>query len=111
MTDQTPFGLLRQHEMTQSEVDQLRQPADHMLDDLHQAYLAGHASGYAAGQMAASVDLARSWLIDLAHDAERMAGDEATRRHGQGWADEIHRQSRPAPHHRAVGGLRAVAGL
>lgn len=43
------------------------------LNDIHAAYGAGQCDGYTAGRQAASVDLARQWLHDLANDFEALA--------------------------------------
>ncbi|NNM44587.1 hypothetical protein [Knoellia koreensis] len=106
--EHTPFELLRQHQLIQDALDQSTTPGADLLDATHAAWRAGYDLGYAAGQMAASIDLARSWLLDLAHDAERLAVGEATRRHGRGWAAAIERQAR-LPQTAPVG-LRAVGG-
>lgn len=63
------------------------------LDLAHTAYRVGYDHGYAAGQMLASVDLARTWLLAMAAADTQHAVDEARRRHGPHWADTIRRQA------------------
>jgi hypothetical protein len=107
----TPFELLRRHELIQSALEPA--PGDDLLDNIHAAHQAGYDLGYAAGQMAASIDLARGWCLELAHDAERQAIDAARARHGDEWADSIRAQARPAParHTTNIRRLGSVSGL
>lgn len=67
--------------------------AHYGLDVAHAADCAAFDRGRAKGQLEASVDMARSWLLDLARDDEWIATGMARAHWGQGWSDLIARQA------------------
>jgi hypothetical protein len=63
------------------------------LDYGHAGHMAGYDHGYAKGQRAASVDLARAWLHNDARMWTDMAITTAEHRHGRAWAQAIREQA------------------
>ena len=66
------------------------------LDLMHSCWIAGYDCGYAAGQRLAAEHLAHELLARQAAEVAGVAVDTARRRHGDGWAEEIRRQSEVA---------------
>lgn len=67
--------------------------ANDALDYAHAGHMTGFDRGRAKGQLEASVDMARQWLLDLAVDDEWIATGTARAHWGQGWSDLIARQA------------------
>lgn len=63
-----------------------------LLDHTHAAFAAGYDLGYAKGQRAVSVDLARRWLADLGNHWADTAYQTAAANRGPEWAKAIAEQ-------------------